>query len=208
MSLNTIAGRALKAYTTEYLDPIREAVAKGNSKAITLKDGTQVNLVLGAEKTDDTRGVIAAVDQEGNIVGRLVFYKNETEYGRRGPDASVDENMRRKGLATAMYDLAEANGALIPDLEPRQFRTDEGQAFREARENAWKASKQTIEAADKYEEENGIRPYVSEGFLDLPTDGTKYSLQKYNPEKHLSFEILYLKRYNLFIELMMLVFQA
>jgi hypothetical protein len=189
VSLNTIAGPALNAYKSEYLDPISEAVAKGNSKPITLKDGTQVNLVLGAEKTDDTRGVIAAVDQEGNIVGRLVFYKNETEDGRRfGPDINVNQNFRRKGLATAMYDLAEENGALIPDLEPRQFRTDEGQAFRESRENAWKASKQTIEAADKYEEENGIRPYVSEGFLDLPTDGTKYSLQKYNPEKHLSFD--------------------
>jgi len=189
VSLNTIAGPALNAYKSEYLDPISEAVAKGNSKPITLKDGTQVNLVLGAEKTDDTRGVIAAVDQEGDIVGRLVFYKNETEDGRRfGPDVNVNQNFRRKGLATAMYDLAEENGALIPDLEPRQFRTDEGQAFRESRENAWKASKQTIEAADKYEEENGIRPYVSEGFLDLPTDGTKYSLQKYNPEKHLSFD--------------------
>ena len=55
-------------------------------------------------------------------------------------------------------------------------------------DNAWKADEATIKAADKYEEENGIRPYVSEGFLDLPTDGTKYSLQKYNPEKHLSFD--------------------
>ena len=54
--------------------------------------------------------------------------------------------------------------------------------------NAFKADKETIKAADKYEEENGIRPYVSEGFLDLPTDGVKYSLQKYNPEKHLSFD--------------------
>jgi len=57
-----------------------------------------------------------------------------------------------------------------------------------AQENAWKADEQTIKAADSYEEENGIRPYVSEGFLDLPTDGEKYSLQKYNPEKHLSFD--------------------
>ena len=55
-------------------------------------------------------------------------------------------------------------------------------------DNAWEADEATIKAADKYEEENGIRPYVSEGFLDLPTDGTKYSLQKYNPEKHLAFD--------------------
>jgi hypothetical protein len=55
-------------------------------------------------------------------------------------------------------------------------------------DDAFKADKETIKAADKYEEENGIRPYVSEGFLDLPTDGIKYSLQKFNPEKHLAFD--------------------
>jgi len=54
--------------------------------------------------------------------------------------------------------------------------------------DAWKADKQTIQNAEEYEKENGIRPYVSEGFIDLPKDGTKYSLQAFNPDKHLSYD--------------------
>lgn len=48
--------------------------------------------------------------------------------------------------------------------------------------------KQQQQKAEKYAEENGIMPYVSEGELDLPTKPPKYSLQKFNPEKHLSFD--------------------
>jgi hypothetical protein len=52
-----------------------------------------------------------------------------------------------------------------------------------------KEAKSSLKAkADKYEEENGIRPYVSEGELDLPIKAPKYSLQKFNPDKHLSFD--------------------
>lgn len=190
VTLDTRVGPNGKTYSSEYVEPILDAVAKGNYKPITLNDGTKINLVLGKDKSDNTRGKVVAVDQNDNFVGHISFYKSEGEDGNRfGPDVNVLQSLRRKGLATALYDFAEANGALIPDVnQPKQFRTEEGQAFRESRENAWKASKQTIEAADKYEEENGIKPYVSEGFLDFPTDGTKYSLQKYNPEKHLSFD--------------------
>ena len=51
-----------------------------------------------------------------------------------------------------------------------------------------KATEAEIKKADKYEEENGIRPYVSEGELDLPIKAPKYSLQKFNPDKHLKFD--------------------
>lgn len=46
--------------------------------------------------------------------------------------------------------------------------------------NAWKATEADVEKAEAYEEKNGIRPYVSEGRLDLPT---KYSI-KSNVEKY------------------------
>ena len=48
-----------------------------------------------------------------------------------------------------------------------------------SQENAWKASVEDVEKADKYALKNGILPYVSEGRLDLPltTPATKYSLK-------------------------------
>jgi polyhydroxyalkanoate synthesis regulator phasin len=51
-----------------------------------------------------------------------------------------------------------------------------------------KPTPEVVEQAEKYAEENGIMPYVSEGGLELPTKAPKYSLQKFNPEKHLSFD--------------------
>lgn len=48
-----------------------------------------------------------------------------------------------------------------------------------SQENAWKASVEDVEKADKYALKNGILPYVSEGRLDLPlnTPATKFSLK-------------------------------
>ena len=112
----------------------------------------------------------------------------------KGVFTTLLNNMRkffealRNALNGAGYETSEdvfgkvERGELAPT---KKAGTAEKQSLSD---DAFKADKKTIEAADKYEEENGIRPYVSEGFLDLPTDGTKYSLQKYNPEKHLSFD--------------------
>lgn len=48
-----------------------------------------------------------------------------------------------------------------------------------SQENAWKATPEDEEKAEKYALKNGILPYVSEGRLDLPltTPATKYSLK-------------------------------
>jgi len=48
-----------------------------------------------------------------------------------------------------------------------------------SQENAWKATPEDEEKADKYALKNGILPYVSEGRLDLPlnTPATKFSLK-------------------------------
>ena len=179
ITLDTRVGPNGRNYSSEYVEPILEAVAKGNSKPITLKDGTKINLVLGQDKADDTRGKVVAVDQNGNFVGHISFYKNEDEDGNRfGPDVNVAQSLRRKGLATALYDFAEANGALIPDVnQPRQFRTEEGQAFRQSRANAWQATPEDVEKAEKYSLENGILPYISAGRLELPLETPKFSLK-------------------------------
>jgi hypothetical protein len=42
--------------------------------------------------------------------------------------------------------------------------------------------------AEAYADANGIMPYVSEPIDELPTDSPRYSLQSYNPDKHLSFD--------------------
>jgi hypothetical protein len=179
VTLDTRVGPNGRNYSSEYVEPILEAVAKGNSKPITLNDGTKINLVLGQDKSDDTRGTVVAVDQNDNLVGHISFYKNEDEDGNRfGPDVNVAQSLRRKGLATALYDFAEANGALIPDVnQPRQFRTEEGQAFRQSRANAWQATPEDVEKAEKYSLEHGILPYVSAGRLELPLETPKFSLK-------------------------------
>ena len=57
-----------------------------------------------------------------------------------------------------------------------------------AKTDSWLATpKERGEAIEMYDEE-GFLPYISQGFLDLPMDGVKYSIQKFKPEKHLSFD--------------------
>jgi hypothetical protein len=186
VTIKTRLGVNARDYVSAYINPLREAVSKGNAKLTTLKDGTQVNLVVGTDQDENDRGAVVALDQNGNVVGQLSFYTAENEDGQRfSPDVSVSQKLRRQGLATALYDLAEQNGALIPTLtQPRQARTEEGQAFREARAkgpsqaNAWKATPEEQEQAEKYSLKNGILPYVSEGRLDLPMQiKPKFSLK-------------------------------
>ena len=108
----------------------------------------------------------------------------------------IEKRLAALGVSTNPQDDNNAFGVVFNKVRPavnEQLRKDAEERNKRSfnapsQDNAWQADEQTIEAADEYEEENGIRPYVSEGFLDLPTDGEKYSLQKYNPEKHLSFD--------------------
>jgi hypothetical protein len=108
----------------------------------------------------------------------------------------IEKRLAALGVSTSPQDDNNAFGVVFNKVRPavnEQLRKDAEERNKQSlnapsQDNAWEADEQTIKAADKYEEENGIKPYVSEGFLDLPTDSTKYSLQKYNPEKHLSFD--------------------
>lgn len=61
-------------------------------------------------------------------------------------------------------------------------------SLRPSEENAWQATPKEREQAIKMFEEDGLLPYISQGFLDLPTEPPKLSLQRYNPEKHLAFD--------------------
>ena len=126
---------AAPEYRDEITAPAMQAIAQGNFKPVKLKDGTQVKLVVGVNE-DKSEGRITAYDEGNNEVGHVIFTSVEDEQGNRfNPHSFVDEPYQRKGLGTAMYDLAEENGALIPAVDQYgQIRSPEGQAFRQARE--------------------------------------------------------------------------
>ena len=96
------------------------------------------------------------------------------------------------GGERAAWNVVDARDNFIYDTfslkRDAQAWVDQAVAAKPSEANAWQADEATIKQADKFEEETGIRPYVSEGFLDLPTEAPKYSLQKFNPEKHLKFD--------------------
>ena len=184
--LDLIAGPNASSYVPEYLTPLKEALAKGNTKLISLKDGTKVHLASGQDINGKDKFAVIALNEQGNEVGRLSFYENK-DGSLDNINVGVAEKFRRKGLAMALYDAAEEMGFVFPSAEDKSWRTEEGQAFREARAK-YKATPKDIKQADKYEEENGIRPYTPEGPFDVPTTAPKYSLQKFDPEKHASFD--------------------
>ena len=184
--LDLMAGPNASSYVPEYLTPLKDALAKGNTKLISLKDGAKVHLVSGQDINGKDKFAVIALNEQGNEVGRLSFYENK-DGSLDNINVGVAEKFRRKGLAMALYDAAEEMGFVFPSAEDKSWRTEEGQAFREARAK-YKATPKDIKQADKYEEENGIRPYTPEGPFDVPTTAPKYSLQKFNPDKHLSFD--------------------
>ena len=100
----------------------------------------------------------------------------------------------KRALTGAGYESAEdifgkiEEGKLAKQIEKVDETAEKLSLGKPSEANAWQADEATIKQADKFEEETGIRPYVSEGFLDLPTEAPKYSLQKFNPEKHLKFD--------------------
>jgi hypothetical protein len=131
---NSSSMQAAPDYFPEIIVPARDAVQKGNFKPVVLKNGTQVNLVVSQDE-ENMGGRVIALNQQGQEVGQLMFTKVTDEQGDAyNPQAFVDEGLRRQGLATALYDLAEEFGAKIPEVgQYGQIRSDEGQAFRRAR---------------------------------------------------------------------------
>ena len=81
-------------------------------------------------------------------------------------------------LNAAGYQSAED---VFGKIERGELEQEFGQAESDTKKsslaNAWKATPQEVKQADKYEEQNGILPYVSEGRLDLPTQIEKKSIK-------------------------------
>jgi hypothetical protein len=116
----------------------QESMAKSPGTEVTLKDGVKVTL---RTMSDEVEGQIAAYDADGNVVGTLDYTKVLTPDGKKfNPASHVNETWRRKGLATAMYDMAEQAGGLIATNEENDkfggIRSDDAKAFHAAREAA------------------------------------------------------------------------
>lgn len=109
------------------VDPDRRTVQTKDGRAVTLE---RRDITSGERKSEFGRTqAIVATDADGNLVGRLFFSDDGTP-----PDVAVAESSRRQGIASAMYDMAEAAGAKFDAPAERPgYRTDDGQAFRTAR---------------------------------------------------------------------------
>ena len=121
-------GPANKDYESKIVAPAREAVKSNNATKVDLKDGSSVHLV-NMEDGDGVRTIVAVSDA-GDVVGSLGY---STVPGFN-PDVYVEDSFQRQGVATAMYDLAESTGGVIPPIDAgNAVRTESGAAFRNAR---------------------------------------------------------------------------
>jgi GNAT superfamily N-acetyltransferase len=115
------------SFNTYVVDLAKKAISLGNSTTSKLKNDEVIHLVAFG---DVEQGRVVALNNKGEYIGDLSFMKD----GNYNPDVFVKEEYRRKGLATDLYDLAETKGAKIPAVDDLgQVRTDDGQAFRQAR---------------------------------------------------------------------------
>ena len=120
-------GPASKDYQSAIVAPANEAIDSGKAIKVELKDGSSVDLVNMTDK-GGARTIVAVSD--GSVVGSLGYATVEGF----SPDAYVDKDFQRKGIASAMYDLAEKTGGVIPPVDATNaVRTEEGAAFRNAR---------------------------------------------------------------------------
>jgi len=131
---STSTGQGSELFESDVLTPARQALSQGNSRLITLKDGTKAHLVRFGDQ-DNSEGRLIAFDEKGKFLGEMDFaikgpYLQEDKFT---PNIFIKEEAQRKGLGTAMYDLAAELNASIPPLESKSsFRTDAGLAFRKA----------------------------------------------------------------------------
>ena len=103
---------------------------------IKTKDGQTVRMV-SLEDDAQNNGTIHVFDDSNNEIASMSYDKGRDYNGNKiAPNVYVDENWRRKGIATEMYRYAEKYGAAIPDVEDaNSVRTEDGQAFRNGLQN-------------------------------------------------------------------------
>jgi hypothetical protein len=139
-------GAGNENFEDQVVAPARRAAANGKGVTRTLKDGTEVSLVRLIDPDDTQQERIIALNNNGEAVGDLTYTLVEGFQ----PTVFVTEGAQRKGVATAMYDLAEAAGAKIPPYSSTSaVRTVAGDAFRKAREEKRPVRAQSRLTADQ-----------------------------------------------------------
>jgi hypothetical protein len=108
-------------------------IAQGNFDTATTKKGMKLQLVHFED--DNGSRTVKAFKADGVEVGSLNYETVTMDDGRAwNPNVEVGAPYRRKGVASALYDAAEARGGIIPAVDQEgQVRSVEGQAFRDAR---------------------------------------------------------------------------
>lgn len=115
----------------------KDLFQNGEGKLHKIPNGEQIKFVSQKAKEDGEYDSIFAFNDKGEVVGQLDFLSTEMEDGGRyNPQVFVEKKYRRNGVASMMYDEAEAVGGKIPGLNDTSgvLRTTLGQAFREGRE--------------------------------------------------------------------------
>lgn len=131
---STTIGQGSELFESDVLNPARQALSQGNSRLITLKDGTKAHLVRLRDQ-DNIEGRLIAFDEKGKFLGEMDFvqkgpYLQEDKFT---PNIFINKESQRKGLGTAMYDLAaELNASIPPAESTSSVRTEAGAAFRKA----------------------------------------------------------------------------
>lgn len=111
---------------------IDTAISEGRYDTIRTKRGEDLKVITGETKVGAAEAVV--INGQGEEVGRLGYYKRPGG-AHEEPEIFVSEKYRRQGVATALYDHAERNGAVIPPISSKTaMRSQEGQAFRAARD--------------------------------------------------------------------------
>lgn len=146
-----------------------QAVKDGNFTSVTLKSGEEVSLVVLKADNDPYAGAIYAINKDDQRIAAIDYTKYEDADGLRfNPNVYVEEKYQRQGLATKLYDLAEADGAKIPSLDQDgQVRSEMGQAFREARAKG----KPDVVAKEKTDAGAKLSPAEEAGLIQRQQDG-------------------------------------
>lgn len=153
--LEQLESQALKVgFTQAEVDQMfgRQQEASPASRRMT-KDGRAITFETAPAPTafsNLVRGefgapqALIARDSSGREVGRLTYMPNG------GPiDVKVDEDLRRLGIGTALYDEFESRGGKLPDAESGVAISDEARALRKARESNRSAPAAKPPAADQ-----------------------------------------------------------
>jgi hypothetical protein len=147
-------------------------------------EGGPVRLVNVRDENPDTgQGVIHAFDDKGRVVGSMFYSIKPGEQ----PHVTVAPERQRQGIASAMYDLAEKTGGIIPPVNAEgQARLPEGQAFREGRERKAQVPAPAPAAAPPPPRETGLvserTPEARESLSRLLADPNAH-VRKYEPTK-------------------------